>query len=93
MLNNLRCERARPGTANDCTVRTAWREGGGQPAATPKMSAQARAWIAGVPWYEECVGHAWAHRATAPGGTAADLMDCVAAVRRCCECLIWSGAD
>jgi hypothetical protein len=39
------------------------------------------------------VGYAWAHRATAPGGTAADLMDCVAAVRRCCECLIWSGAD
>jgi hypothetical protein len=92
MLNPPYCERARPGTANPCAARLSWKPGSARPSAAIELSPQARTWIAGVPWYEECVAHAWAHRAAAPATTAAGLMGSVEAVRRCCECLLWSGA-
>jgi hypothetical protein len=93
MLNAPHCERARPGAVNPCATRLSWQQGDSRPSAGIQLSPQARTWIAGVPWYEECVAHAWAHRAVAPAASAADLLESVAAVRRCCECLLWSGAD
>ncbi|MBK7745086.1 MAG: hypothetical protein IPI40_16230 [Betaproteobacteria bacterium] len=90
MLNARPCERARAGATDPCPTRLSWRQGDASPAAAMPLSPQARTWIAGVPWYEACVAHAWAHRAAAPGAAAADLLESVEAVRRCCECLLWS---
>ena len=92
-MNHTHCERAHAGPGQPCATRLSWQQAGSQSSAAIALSPQARAWIAGVPWYEGCVAHAWANRPAAPAGTAVDLLQSVAAVRRCCECLLWGDAD
>lgn len=92
-MNHSHCQHAHTPAGEPCATRLSWQKAAADPACVPALSPQARAWIAGVPWYEECVAHAWAHRTPTPAGGTPDLLQSVAEVRHCCECLLWGTED
>ena len=86
------CERARPGAADPCPSHRPHSIGDDHPAARLELSAGARRWVAGVPWYDGCLSEDLLHRAAAGALAPGGVTGSIEALRRCCGCLLWDDA-
>ena len=91
-MSTSTCERARPGAADPCPANLP--PASGDDAARPpvELSAEARRWVAGVPWYDGCLSGDLLHRAAAGAAAPGGVTGSIEALRRCCECLLWDDA-
>ncbi len=91
-MSTSTCERARPGATDPCPAHLPQTTGNDHPPARLELSAGARRWVAGVPWYDGCLSGDLLHRAAAGAAAPGGVTSSIAALRRCCACLLWNDA-
>jgi hypothetical protein len=92
MASTSTCERARPGAADPCPTHRPQTTDRDHPPPRVELSAGARRWVAGVPWYDGCLSEELLHRAAAGAAAPGGVTGSIEALRRCCECLLWDDA-